>query len=249
MADARRCDSAADAGARCASKRSRRATRPKQSCSSGRSRPSTATTPATSRCSSRKPLKRQSARDRGAPRRGAADTPELDEGGDRGRRVHQSLSEAGLQAARRAAAYSRGRRATAGLRSAAAGKVQVEFVSANPTGPLHVGHGRAGGARRRDRRAARSAGPRGHARVLLQRCRRADRDPRALGAGARAGHQAGRGRAGREEGYARRIHRGHRHANTVRGNGDAEDLRGDPPVRASPSLARRAGRRSARSSA
>ena len=35
-------------------------------------------------------------------------------------------------------------RSTAG----AARKIQVEFVSANPTGPLHVGHGR-GAARRR----------------------------------------------------------------------------------------------------
>jgi arginyl-tRNA synthetase len=35
--------------------------------------------------------------------------------------------------------------------SGAGHTVGVEYVSANPTGPLHVGHGRAGGARRRIR--------------------------------------------------------------------------------------------------
>ena len=64
--------------------------------------------------------------------------------------------------------------------------VNVEFVSANPTGPLHVGHGRQaafGDAISsllvRDRLA-------GLARVLLQRRGRADREPRAQRAGARA---------------------------------------------------------------
>jgi arginyl-tRNA synthetase len=37
-------------------------------------------------------------------------------------------------------------------------KVQVEFVSANPTGPLHVGHGRQAALGDANRRAARSAG-------------------------------------------------------------------------------------------
>ena len=54
----------------------------------------------------------------------------------------------------------------------------VEFVSANPTGPLHVGPRPAGGARRCDRQPARVAGLRGHARVLLQRRRPADRESR-----------------------------------------------------------------------
>jgi arginyl-tRNA synthetase len=52
-----------------------------------------------------------------------------------------SRCDAGGQARRRAARAGAGRR----LRPLALGggqKVQVEFVSANPTGPLHVGHGR-----------------------------------------------------------------------------------------------------------
>ena len=66
------------------------------------------------------------------------------------------------------AAYGRG--------DAGAGQqVIIEFVSANPTGPLHVGHGRQARAGRRDVGAVRVAGPRGHPRVLLQRRRRADR--------------------------------------------------------------------------
>jgi hypothetical protein len=46
--------------------------------------------------------------------------------------------------------------------------VNVEFVSANPTGPLHIGHGRQ--VRRRHRVAARVDGMACVARVLLQRC-------------------------------------------------------------------------------
>ena len=70
-------------------------------------------------------------------------------------------------------------------------KVMVEFVSANPTGPLHVGHGRGAAVGdclcrvlARDRLEC-------DARVLLQRCRRADRQPYAVGAIALQGHHAG----------------------------------------------------------
>ncbi len=66
-------------------------------------------------------------------------------------------------------------------------KVMIEFVSANPTGPLHVGHGRQGALGDVMASLFDDAGPRGHARVLLQRRRRADRDARHVGAGARAG--------------------------------------------------------------
>jgi arginyl-tRNA synthetase len=62
-------------------------------------------------------------------------------GGDRRPRLHQPAPERRRQAGRGR------RRARAGPRvrhvGAASGKrVLVEFVSANPTGPLHVGHGR-----------------------------------------------------------------------------------------------------------
>ena len=59
-------------------------------------------------------------------------------------------------------------------------KVDVEYVSANPTGPMHVGHGR--GAVFGDALAnlLQFAGYRGDARILHQRCRRAGRCARPL---------------------------------------------------------------------
>ena len=62
------------------------------------------------------------------------------------------------------------------------GKTNVEYVSANPTGPMHVGHCR--GAVFGDALANLLAftGLRRHARILHQRCRCAGRRARALGA-------------------------------------------------------------------
>ena len=59
--------------------------------------------------------------------------------------------------------------------------VNVEYVSANPTGPMHVGHGR--GAVFGDALANLLAftGYQGDARILRQRCRRPGRCARALG--------------------------------------------------------------------
>ena len=78
-------------------------------------------------------------------------------------------------------------------------KVNVEFVSANPTGPLHVGHGR--GAALGDAIAAllEWTGHARHPRVLHQRRRRPDRPagPEPLGPRARAGRPPGRDPRGR----------------------------------------------------
>ena len=65
--------------------------------------------------------------------------------------------------------------------SATASKVNVEYVSANPTGPMHVGHCR--GAVFGDALAnlLAFAGFDGHARILHQRRRRAGRRARPLG--------------------------------------------------------------------
>ena len=78
-------------------------------------------------------------------------------------------------------------------------KVNVEYVSANPTGPMHVGHCR--GAVFGDALASLLAvrRPRRHARILHQRCRRAGRRARALrvpalSRGARRGHRRDPGR-------------------------------------------------------
>ena len=79
-------------------------------------------------------------------------------------------------------------------------KVNVEYVSANPTGPMHVGHCR--GAVFGDALCSllQFAGYRRHARILHQRRRRAGRRARALGVpalsrGARRGHRRDSGRA------------------------------------------------------
>jgi arginyl-tRNA synthetase len=59
---------------------------------------------------------------------------------DRRPRLHQHPPEARRQAGDRA--RGAGRRRGFGVQPANGEKVLVEFVSANPTGPLHVGHGR-----------------------------------------------------------------------------------------------------------
>jgi arginyl-tRNA synthetase len=55
--------------------------------------------------------------------------------------------------------------------------VQVEFVSANPNGPLHVGHGRGAAYGASGGEPAGGRGPSGAARVLRQRCRSPDGHP------------------------------------------------------------------------
>jgi arginyl-tRNA synthetase len=55
--------------------------------------------------------------------------------------------------------------------------VIIEFVSANPTGPLHVGHGRQAALGDALSSLFEAQGTQGHPRVLLQRRRRADRHP------------------------------------------------------------------------
>ena len=109
---------------------------------SGPSRPGMATTPATWRCSwpSRSSAIRARSRRRWSARCRAS--PVAGEGRDRRRRLHQSVPDARGQARRdRAGARAQGS-ITATVAIGQGKKVQVEFVSANPTGPLHVGHGR-----------------------------------------------------------------------------------------------------------
>ena len=107
----------------------------------------------------------------------------------------------------------------------------VEFVSANPTGPLHVGHGRQAALGDAIAHAARMAGLRGHARVLLQRRRRSrSRISRCRCARARSellGEHAtvSRGR------LSRRVHPRARAALPRRGRARPVRHRGDPPLR------------------
>ena len=83
--------------------------------------------------------------------------------------------------------------------------VNVEFVSANPTGPLHVGHGRQAALGDAIARLLDARGLDGHARVLLQRRRRADQQSGAERAGAPACdcRRAARDSRGR---ISRRVH-------------------------------------------
>jgi arginyl-tRNA synthetase len=57
-------------------------------------------------------------------------------------RLHQHPAQAGGQAAGGARGAGRRRTRFGGVSPPTAAHVLVEFVSANPTGPLHVGHGR-----------------------------------------------------------------------------------------------------------
>ena len=73
-------------------------------------------------------------------------------------------------------------------------KINLEFVSANPTGPLPHRRRPLGRGRRRARPGPRGDRRRGHPRVLLQRPRRPDRPVRPVAAGQRAGRAGARGR-------------------------------------------------------
>ena len=68
-----------------------------------------------------------------------------------------------------------------GTNSALAGHtVNMEFVSANPTGPLHIGHTRWAALGDSIARVLRASGARGHRRVLHQRRRHPDERVRQL---------------------------------------------------------------------
>ena len=88
-------------------------------------------------------------------------------------------------------------------------RVQVEMVSANPTGPIVVSAARNGALRRLGRAPARVRRPRRGARVLLQRRRRAD------GALPRVGRRAPARRAGAGGRIPGRVRRGARGGRTA----------------------------------
>ena len=107
--------------------------------------------------------------------------------------VHQSAADRRGVAARAGDDHAEGERY--GLSKVGAGeRVNVEYVSANPTGPMHMGHCR--GAVVGDALAslARGGGVCGHQGILCQRRRQPGRYARPLGAaslprGARRGHR------------------------------------------------------------
>ena len=107
-------------------------------------------------------------------------------------------AQAGRRARSRCAQGARFGRAQAPSAQQGAGRVRLgqsdRAAARRPRPP--------GGARRRDRRAARVAGRRGDARVLLQRRRRADRQPRARRCRRARAASSPASRAGREDGYA-----------------------------------------------
>mmetsp|Transcript_1031 Transcript_1031/g.2648 ORF Transcript_1031/g.2648 Transcript_1031/m.2648 type:complete len:428 (-) Transcript_1031:507-1790(-) len=102
-----------------------------------------------------------------------------------------------------------------GDRQACDGGVRV----GQPHRPAACGPCAPGGARRCAVLAVQDPGPPGHARVLLQRRRRADRHPRQFHADAAQGLQARRRRMARG-GLQRRLHPGHRRRLRRQANGE-----------------------------
>ncbi len=165
-----------------ATARCRRASTPAGSWSSRRAIPPMATSPPTPPWCwprTRRPNPRALRRD---DRRRAAGGARRDVG--RGRRARASSTSActrpGLPATSWRAILAQGRRLRPRLARRIRHSVNVEYVSANPTGPMHVGHGR--GAVFGDALAnlLAFAGLDGDARVLHQRRRRAGRRARPL---------------------------------------------------------------------
>ena len=107
-----------------------------------------------------------------------------------------SRVDAGAQGEVAARRRRRRARRTARSDAFAGEKVNLEFVSANPTGPLHIGGARWAAVGDALGRVLRGDRRRGHPRVLLQRPRRPDRPVRPVAAGQRA-----RARPAPEDGY------------------------------------------------
>ena len=176
-----------------------------------------------------KPLQREAARDR----RGAAST-RLDL-----RRAGVSTSrspgpgfinfrlDAGRARRRARATSSPTTRATAAADAGAGRPVNVEFVSANPTGPLHVGHGRQAALGDAIATLLECTGWKRDARVLLQRRRRADRESgRAASRRALPAQLGRRGRRDPRGRLPRRVHPRDRRSATSRSiAGDARRRR------------------------
>ena len=96
-----------------------------------------------------------------------------------------------------------------GRQPARADRVLVEFVSANPTGPLHVGHGRQAALGDAICNLLAAQGAQVWREFYYNDAGRADPDARHQHPAARQGLQAGRRRVARA-GLQRRIHRRHR---------------------------------------
>ena len=120
-------------------------------------------------------------RSRREDRGGASQAARGDQGRHRGAGLHQPDARSGGVARARSPPSSRRARTTAAAHVGASKPVNVEYVSANPTGPMHVGHCR--GAVFGDALANLLGGRGlcGDARVLHQRRRRAGRRAGALG--------------------------------------------------------------------
>ena len=170
----------ADGGA--ANPRSRRSERGGRSAprwwSSARAIRSTATSPATSRCASPRPRARIRASWRRPSSRRCRRTSLVAKRRDRRRRLHQFPPGDGCLV-RGAAQASHAQGEAYGRSEVGAGrKVMVEFVSANPTGPMHVGHGRGAAYGATLANLLEATGHDAVPRVLHQRCRPADGHPR-----------------------------------------------------------------------
>ena len=204
-------------GAGRARPRRRRAAR-RRSRWSVRATPSTATTPPTWRCSwARRSAPTPASWPDGSPRRWPG---RRHRGGRRrGPRLRQPAHR-GLRAGRRRQQRHRRRRRTTATPTRSPGSnVNLEFVSANPTGPIHIGGTRWAAVGDALGRAADHPGRRGGARVLLQRPRRPDRPVHQLA------DRRGQGRADAGGRLRGRLHRRHRRPGARQGARRAEPAR------------------------
>jgi len=118
---------------------------------------------------------------------------------DRRAGLHQLQAQGRRQAGNHPAHPARGRELR--KKSIKQEQGQVEFVSANPTGPLHVGHGRQAALGDAIAALQESQGNTVTREFYYNDARSADRQARLVGAGAGHGHQARPG-GWPEEGYA-----------------------------------------------
>ena len=148
------------------------ARRRRRSSSSARRRPSTATTRRTSRCGRRGTGRPPREIARGARGTGAAALADVERAEVAGPGLPQPPARRTRGSRRRSRRSSRRATAYGARLGRDPQRIQVELVSANPTGPDHRRLGAERRLRRLGRAAARIRGPRRRARVLLQRRRR-----------------------------------------------------------------------------
>ena len=169
---------------------------PTTSASSGRATPSTATTPRNVALQLAQEGRRQprASWPDGSPRRWPRSRRHRARRGRRARASSTCASRPRRAGRHRRQRHRRRARPTATATSSPAATINLEFVSANPTGPIHIGGTRWAAVGDALGRLLDHPGRRGRPRVLLQRPRRPDRPVRPLAGRRGQGRAHARGR-------------------------------------------------------